>query len=78
MQHAQLVIDLETEILDYLSRHPDAADDRDAIFQFWIVRERFLRGLAALDDALALLVSRGVLERIRLPGGRCVFRRRRS
>lgn len=76
MQHAQLVVDLEEEILDYLSRHPDAADDREAIFQFWIVRERFLRGLEALDDALTTLVSRGVLEKIRLPGGRLIFRRR--
>lgn len=75
MQHAQLVTELEGEILDYLSRHPHAADDRDAIFQYWILRDRFLRGLEALDEALAALVSRGLLEQVRLPGGRCLFRR---
>ncbi|TFV49640.1 hypothetical protein [Bradyrhizobium niftali] len=73
-QHELLVQELEREILDYLARNPVAAEHRDAIFQFWIMRERFARGLSALDDALASLVRRGELERVDLPDGEAIYR----
>jgi hypothetical protein len=73
-QHELLVQEMEREILDYLARHPAAADHRDAIFAYWIMRERFSRGLNALDDALASLVRRGELERINLPDDNAIYR----
>jgi hypothetical protein len=73
-QHELLVHEMEREILDYLALHPSAADNRDAIFQYWILRERFSRGLGALDEALASLVRRGELERINLQGDNTIYR----
>jgi hypothetical protein len=73
-QHELLVQEMESEILDYLARYPAAMDHRDAIFQHWIMRERFTRGLSALDDALASLVRRGELQRIDLPGDGALYR----
>ena len=70
----QLTHEVEREIIDYVSRHPDAADSRDGIFHFWILRERFRRGLHALDQALEHLVASGYLEEVRMPDGRTIFR----
>jgi hypothetical protein len=73
-QESQLIHELEREIIDYLSRHPDAADGREGIFQFWILRERFRCGLFALDQALARLVASGQLEEVKLRDGHTIFR----
>lgn len=72
--HDELSRELEHEILDYLARHPGAADGREGIFQCWILRERFLRGREALDEALARLVAQGLLEELRVGDGGSIYR----
>jgi hypothetical protein len=62
------------EILDYLQRHPSAMESRDGILQCWVLQRRFLRGLAALDTALAQLLSDGRIESVRLADGRLLYR----
>ena len=54
------------EILAYLKAHPQAADTREGIVQWWLIHSRYLRGLAQVDSALQLLIQRGqVIERTR-------------
>ena len=72
--HDELSRELELEILEYLARHPGAADGREGIFQFWIRRERFRRGREALDTALTSLVTEGHLAEVELAGGQSIFR----
>jgi len=59
-------------IVDYLRRHPDAADTAAGVAQWWLGRH-------CSDDtvarAMVRLVERGVVERHRLPDGTAVFRR---
>lgn len=62
------------EILDYLQFHPSAMESRDGILQCWILQRRFLRGLAALDVALELLLANGHLECVRGSDGRMLYR----
>jgi hypothetical protein len=53
------------EILGYLRTHPQAADTLEGVVQWWLIQRRYLRGLAQVQAALALLIERGlVVERI--------------
>jgi hypothetical protein len=72
-----LVDELAAEILRYLEAHPDAADSLDGIVQWWIVHERFLRGVAATGRALERLVADGRIDRVVLPDGGVLFRARK-
>jgi hypothetical protein len=69
-----LVDKLAAEILTYLEAHPDAADSLDGIVQWWIVHERFLRGIAATGRALERLVDEGRMECITLADGSVIYR----
>jgi hypothetical protein len=69
-----LVDELAAEILTYLQAHPDAADSLEGIVQWWIVHDRFLRGVAATGRALDRLVDEGRMERITLAGGSVIYR----
>src|SRR4051812_35069628 len=60
----QLAGELAREIRDYLDGHPDAADTLEGVLQWWIVHQRFLRGVGAVAKALDRLVDAGELERI--------------
>jgi hypothetical protein len=73
-----LVQELSAEIRAYLDAHPEAADTLDGIVQWWIVHQRFLRGVQAAGRALDELVAQGVLEKIRTADGRDIFRARRT
>jgi hypothetical protein len=69
-----LVDEIAAEIRAYLQAHPDAADTLDGIVQWWIVHQRFLRGIQATERALERLVAENQVERIRTADGRVVFR----
>jgi hypothetical protein len=69
-----LVDELAAEIRAYLKAHPNAADTLDGIVQWWIVHQRFLRGIQAAERALDRLVGEGQVEKIRTADGRVVFR----
>jgi hypothetical protein len=69
-----LVDELAREILDYLAAHPQAADGLDGIVQWWIVHQRFVRGVEATAKALDRLVAEGRIERVIGPDGTVLFR----
>ena len=70
----RLAEDVAREILAYLDAHPDAADSAEGITQWWVLHERFLRGLRAVGRALDQLVDRGEMERVTGPDGRPIYR----
>lgn len=50
------------EILDYLRSHPEAADTLEGIVEWWLMRTRYMRGLERVEEALALLISEGLVR----------------
>jgi hypothetical protein len=66
--------ELKREVLAFLDLHPDAADSMEGIAHWWILHQRFLRGLHALADALEELERSGELERVQGPDGRALWR----
>ena len=53
------------EILCYLTKKPESADTLDGVVQWWLIHERYLRGLNQVQRALDFLVEKGlVIERI--------------
>jgi hypothetical protein len=74
----RLVEELVFEIRTYLDAHPHAADTLDGIVQWWIVHQRFLRGIEAAGKALDRLVADGQMEIARTPDGRVLYRAARN
>jgi hypothetical protein len=70
----QLADELAREIVAYLDAHPDAADSLEGVVQWWLVQERFLRGIGAVGKALEQLVGTGEIERIAGPDRRPIYR----
>jgi len=64
------------EIARYLDRRPDASDTEEGVMRWWIPRIRLEEELAVVRDALALLVTQGSVERVVLPSGLVILRRR--
>jgi hypothetical protein len=78
MPHDDTLVDeVAAEIRAYLDAHPDAADTLDGIVQWWIVHDRFMRGIQATGRAVERLVAEGRLEKICISEGRVIFRARR-
>ena len=50
------------EILEYLDDNPEAMDTATGITQWWLVRQRYLRGLTQIEAALQLLLDRGKIR----------------
>jgi hypothetical protein len=67
------VLALAQEILRYLAAHPDAADDREHIERWWILRQRIEEALAKTQLALDYLEREGAIVKSR-QGGRTVYR----
>jgi hypothetical protein len=61
-------------ILRYLSEHPDAADTAAGIRQWWLLHENEERSAKEVQEALDLLVARGLITRIDRPGMPPVYR----
>lgn len=74
MDDETMVREIADEIVAYLEQHPDAAETRDGVFQIWILHQRFMRGLRALDRALKRLLDEGRIEADRLADGRLIYR----
>jgi hypothetical protein len=75
MTHDETVVDeLAAEICAYLEAHPDAADTVDGVVQWWIVHERWLRGIGLVAQALDRLVAEGRIEAVRGADARVVYR----
>jgi hypothetical protein len=61
--HDPEVIALASEIERYLEEHPEAADTKEHIARWWILRQRIEAGLALTQEALDYLEANGVVER---------------
>jgi hypothetical protein len=64
------------EILAYLLRRPSACDTLDGILQWWLPRIRLEEATETVQEALALLEQRQLIDRIALAAGPVVYRRR--
>lgn len=63
--HDPEVIALASEIERYLKEHPGAADTKEHIARWWILRQRIEAALALTQEALDYLEANGVVERTR-------------
>lgn len=65
------------EILRYLVDHPEAGDTLQNIAMWWIAPERLLpkwKEVKEVEEALAYLVTQGVIAETTLPGGQKFYK----
>ena len=62
------------EILDYLSRHPDAQDTIDGILHWWVLDSCIRKWAPKIAETLAHLVEKGFLEERTSADGRLLYR----
>ena len=72
------VTDIAEAIRHYLAAHPDSSDTADGVASWWLGREHHGAGSADVLAALELLLRSGEIETETGPGGRIVYRARRS
>lgn len=67
------------EILAYLAEHPDAQDTVEGIVEWWLLEQKIQRHTAQVKEALAELVTKGLVLEHKGRDGRfhyCANRRR--
>jgi hypothetical protein len=62
------------EILDYLSRHPDAQDTIDGILQWWVLESCIRQWKPKVHETVAQLVGEGLLQEKRSLSGQTFYR----
>lgn len=67
---------LADDILQYLSKHPDAADTLEGVVNWWLLRQRYENAMAMVSQALELLVKQGDLTRIKHRGSPSIYKLR--
>ena len=67
------IVQLADEIRDYLHAHPDATDSLEGVITWWLTRQRYVQATAKVQRALDYLESRGVVKKMRTPGGGIVY-----
>lgn len=65
--------ELERSLLDYLRRHPQAADTLRGIVNWWLPQQRYESGLRRIERVLSRLVVEGQLHCNRLPDGEVLY-----
>ncbi len=66
-------IALEGRILEYLDKHPDAADNLEGIAAWWLGQTGYPFTTKAVQEALSRLVADHRIARIELPDGRTLY-----
>ncbi len=66
--------ELAWEILAYLQRVPDAMDTIEGIACWWLMEQRVIQTMGAVQKALELLVARDLVEVIKTHDGRILYR----
>jgi hypothetical protein len=61
------------EILDYLTRHPEAQDTLDGILHWWVLDSCVKRWAPRIAETVAKLVEQGFLEQKRSPDGQTFY-----
>ena len=67
--------DLAELVSSYLRAHPDASDTIEGIARWWLSRQRLDDAKEIVNEALELLVARGVVEKRTMANGVTLFRR---
>jgi hypothetical protein len=75
LEHTEEVADLVSR---YLLAHPNASDTLDGIARWWLSRQRQDDAKEIVQEALDLLVERGVVERRSMIDGVTLFRSARN
>jgi hypothetical protein len=65
--------DVEDAVLDYLGRHPRAADTLDGIVQWWLPQQRYVTARTRIEAVLDRLLDQGTLHLRRLPDGTSLY-----
>jgi hypothetical protein len=68
---------LEEAIISYLGEHPNAAETREGIAEWWIMRRVVRAEVDAVTRVLRRLTDRGILEELS-GGDQCRYRLKRS
>jgi len=53
---------IRSEIMSYLTEHPEARDTLDGIVQWWLLENRIIHQTAVVKEALADLISQGLIR----------------
>ena len=66
--------EIDRSILRYLQEHPDAKDTVEGIAQWWVLKEWTAVRYAAVERALALLLSKDLIVETRREGSPPYYR----
>jgi Fe2+ or Zn2+ uptake regulation protein len=58
----------------YLYTRPQAAETVEGIARWWLHRQRYEDSVEVVQQALDVLVTRGVVERLAIAGGQPMYR----
>ena len=72
------VLTLARGIERYLEKHPNAADSLEGIQRWWLIRHRYAEDTLQVEQALELLIAKGIVVRRILPDGRAVYSGRKA
>jgi hypothetical protein len=72
----QEIADIARAIRRYLETHPQATDSVDGIARWWLLRQRYEKARADVQEALDGLEAAGVVARQAGSDGRVVYRLR--
>ena len=70
--------EVETAVLAYLQKHPEAADTLDGIVSWWLPQQRYETDRERIGRVLSELVTHGKLRCEHLPGGAVLYALNRS
>ncbi|MFC5526864.1 hypothetical protein ACFPPA_14075 [Rhodanobacter ginsengisoli] len=66
-------MEIEYSVLEYLYRHPQAADTLRGIVDWWLPQQRYESDSLRIEHVLGRLVAQGRLHCDRLPGGEVLY-----
>jgi len=72
------VLQVTFEILDYLERHPDAADTEEHIRNWWLQAREVEYKQETVTNALQMLEMDGFIEHVELADKRIAYRLHKS
>jgi hypothetical protein len=68
------VKDAAATIQRYLNRHPKAVETVEGVTKWWLLRQRYDDSEELVQQALDYLERRGIVERLKMPGGKVMYR----
>lgn len=68
------IVQIAHEIMQYLQRHPNAADSLNGIAQWWLARQRYQNALDKVNLALDLLIKQNYIKRTDNRHGQTIYK----